>query len=62
MKLRVVMPSNLFSGTRWFARIGRWQPKQLVAHDEWQTWQVMFDSWCAKSCAHFDASGTSPQV
>ena len=31
MKLRSSVPSNLLSGTRWFAFSGRWQPKQEVA-------------------------------
>ncbi len=46
-----------------FAFIGKWQPKQLVAHDEWHTWQVMASLLCAsltwRSCV---SAGTSPQV
>ena len=36
VQLRCVSPSKWSIGLRRLARIGRWQPKQLVTQDVWQ--------------------------
>src|SRR5262245_12099188 len=59
VQFRVMSPSLWRSGRRSLAYIGRWQPAQLVIHDEWQVKQVILLSGWAMS---LPPSGTSPQV
>src|SRR5262249_61249862 len=59
VQFRLMSPSLWRSGRRSLARIGRWQPAQLVIHDEWQGEQVILESGWGRS---LPPSGTAPPV
>src|SRR6185503_6135021 len=52
-------PSSCRFGFFWFAFMERWQPKQLVVHEEWQAKQLILLLACASLAG---SAAASPQV